>query len=95
MANLVVSELTTLRTPPADGLVSSIVTTFAAGLATVKSACVFIAVKILSAVVLLSVFGLNPVVDAGADDPAASDVNVTVVPSDFVNINVVPTAMFA
>ena len=53
------------------------------------------AVKILSAVVSLFVFGLNPSVYDGAELPAASDVNVTVVPSLFVKTNVVPTAILA
>ena len=72
-----------------------IVTTFEAGLATVKSACELIAVKILSAVVSLFVFGRKPKELEGLLEPAASLVNVTVVPSDLVSSNVVPTAMFA
>ena len=90
-----VSELTTDRNPVGVGFVSSIVTTAAAGLATVKSAWALIAVKILSAVVLLSVFGRKPKDDYGSELPAVSDVNVTVVPSLFVNFNVVPAAMLA
>ena len=49
----------------------------------------------LSAVVSLLVFGLNPSEDDGDELPTASDVNVTVVPSLLVNVSVVPTAMFA
>ena len=49
----------------------------------------------LSAVVLLLSLGLKPVALAGLVPPAASLVKVTVDPSDFVNVNVVPTAMFA
>ena len=60
-----------------------------------KSECALIAAWMLSAVVLLLEFGLKPSELLGADDPAASLVNVTVVPSDFVSVSFVPTAMFA
>ena len=43
----------------------------------------------------LSVFGLKPKELDGLLEPAVSLVNVTVVPSDFVNVNVVPAAIFA
>lgn len=89
------SELFTDKSPPAVGDVSLIVTTAAAGFSTVKSECALIAVKILSAVTSFDVFGLNPSDEDGAELPAASDVNVTVVPSLLVNVSVVPTAILA
>ena len=49
----------------------------------------------LSAVVLLFVFGLHPFVSDGAEPPDVSDVKVTDVPSDFVNVNFDPTMIFA
>jgi len=70
------------------------VTTFAAGLAAVKSACALITVKILSAVVSFDSFGRHPSVSAGAVPPAASDVKTTDVPLLVINVMVVPTAMF-
>ena len=95
VVSLVVSELTHDNKPPAVGLLSCTVTTAALGFATTKSSCALMAVKILSAVTLFDVLGRKPVDDAGSELPAASDVNVTVVPSLLVNVSVVPTAMFA
>ena len=59
VVNLTVSELSTVNNPVPAGVVSKTVTIAAAGFATVKSAWVLIAVKILSAVVLLLVSFLN------------------------------------
>ena len=93
VVSLVVSELTIVMgsAPVLD--VSLIVTTAADGLATVKSACALTAVKILSAVVSLLSFGLNPKVSSGAEPLDASDVKVIVVPFDFVIFKVVQTAI--
>ena len=43
---------------------------------------------------LLASFGRNPFALTGASPLTASEVNVTVEPSPFVNVSVVPTAMF-
>ena len=90
VVNLIVSELSTVNNPVPAGVVSKTVTIAAPGFATVKSACALTAVKILSAVVSLLSFGLNPKVSEGASPLYASEVKVTVVPSDFVNFNVAP-----
>ncbi len=53
----------------------------------------------MSAVVSLFVFGLKkcvfPLGELGAPEPAASDCKVITVPSFFVNVSLVPTAIFA
>ena len=45
--------------------------------------------------VLLFVLGRHPFVSDGEELPAVSDVNVTLVPSDFVNTKRLPTGMLA
>ena len=74
--------------------VSIMVTTFVETVA-VKSACALIAVCSFVALVLLSVTGRQFNAVDGSDAPTASDVKVTVVPSDFFSSTVEPTATFA
>ena len=74
-------------------------TIFAAGFATVNPLTAFNAVYILSAVALLLALGLKkcvfPLGELGDPLPTASDCNVITVPSFFVNVSFVPTAIFA
>jgi len=87
--SLPVSKLLTVKNPVASCELSLTVTIAAAGLETVKSSWLLIAVKILSAVVLLLVWVLNSSVPA----VPVVDVKVTSSPLDFVNVNFVPVAI--